>query len=110
MSFGVAITIVAPSDKKALEAIERLTGQTINWIEAAPPAGGEQPEAGADRHGAHGGRPREGARRSARPKSRRPNEDTAPARNRKEPAHRPAEDADTSHLPAFLLRPVPLKA
>ncbi|MBV9260284.1 MAG: DEAD/DEAH box helicase, partial [Pseudolabrys sp.] len=40
---GTAITIVAPIDRKALEAIEKLTGQTIAWAgePAAAPADGE---------------------------------------------------------------------
>src|SRR5215471_4940512 len=40
---GTAITIVAPIDRKAVAAIEKLTGQTIGWM-GAPPAA---PEPGA---------------------------------------------------------------
>jgi superfamily II DNA/RNA helicase len=108
---GVAITIVAPIDGKAVDAIEKLTGQTIPWMDK--PAAQSEPEAErpahAERH-AHGrprhersGRKSEGQRRS--PSGNR----QAPAPRAPRPA-REFEDADTSHLPAFLLRPVTLKA
>src|SRR5205085_86939 len=41
---GTALTIVAPSDSKALDAIEKLTGQPIAWTnELAPSAEAPQP-------------------------------------------------------------------
>src|SRR5215213_5085212 len=43
---GTAITIVAPADGKAVAAIEKLTGQTIEWAGEPPAAaesGGEHP-------------------------------------------------------------------
>ena len=110
---GTAITIVAPMDGRSVDAIEKLTGQPIPWMDkaAAPAAAEPAPEAEAqparaERHEHRGGD--RGERRNQRPRSgehRRPaNEPRRPQRPRE------AEEADTSHLPAFLLRPVTLKA
>jgi superfamily II DNA/RNA helicase len=116
---GTAITIVAPIDGKSVDAIEKLTGQTIPWMEksAAPAALEEaQPREAKSNGRAHrerGGRP-ERSERSRRAADKR--SAPAAARPAASPAARPArpprdfEDADTSHLPAFLLRPVTLKA
>ncbi len=124
---GTAITIVAPSDVKAVAAIEKLTGQTIAW---AP-----SPQRGND---THGGPPRE-ERRDDRKDDRRhgrrshghhhvrhgnSSESPAPQRERNPapparddnrprsvPAPRRDPDAgDGMHLPAFLLRPLRVKA
>jgi superfamily II DNA/RNA helicase len=103
---GTAVTIVAPQDRKAVDAIERLTGQTIAW-------------SGEPAHAAPGRRVR--ATRDARPPRREPaparERAAAPvarldeARSRRRPARPPiVEEAESSHLPAFLFRPVPLKA
>ncbi len=112
---GTAITIVAPIDGKAVDAIEKLTGQTIPWMEKPTPAAepaderparAEAPRShGRPRHERSGGRKGEGQRRSNG--NRAPSSAPAPR-----PAHpaREFEEADTSHLPAFLLRPVTLKA
>jgi superfamily II DNA/RNA helicase len=107
---GTAITLVAPIDGKAVDAIENLTGQTIPWMEkpaAQAEAETERP-ARAEPHG-HGraphersGRKGEGLRRS---NGKRPAAAPRPTRPLRE-----FEEADTSHLPAFLLRPVILKA
>ena len=128
---GTAITIVAPIDRKAVAAIEKLTGQTISWM-GAPPA---EPESGA-RHerGRHersrperrAGRSRDDAPRAGKPggrhggKPHRPEpaappvtrlEDVRPRRPREEPRReKPREDEAAPHLPAFLLRPVSAKA
>ena len=104
---GTAITVVAPADQKSVAAIEKLIGQTIPWM-------GEQPAAPADeapaprRHGHGGARGRSApARREGSPapvarldevRSRRPQKPMA------------REDGVDGHLPAFLLRPVRLKA
>src|SRR5437899_1960579 len=50
---GTAITIVAPSDAKAVAAIEKLIGQTIPWMMGSPPR--EEPSAAVPRahHGRH---------------------------------------------------------
>jgi superfamily II DNA/RNA helicase len=129
---GTAITIVSPADKKSLDAIERLTGQTINWADGPPPASADDAEAHRpQKRGARGRGSRDRQRGEPKPKAARPAEASAPRqdrsdRNRKpqdrsqdqqpkpqsKPQHRPHTDepADTSHLPAFLLRPVPIKA
>jgi superfamily II DNA/RNA helicase len=112
---GTAITIVAPADKKAVAAIETLTGQTIAW-QGAP----QQEAAESGEHRALGRSPRSDAgarRRHARGPQRRPERaaeqqaaapvariDDARKRRRAEPVPEMA-DAD-NHLPAFLLRPV----
>jgi superfamily II DNA/RNA helicase len=129
---GTAITIVAPIDRKSVDAIERLIGLTIPWMGA--PAAVDQPDdrpSAGSRHGnRHRGenRSRERGhdkgheRRPPRPPHREPvRADDQPRPPRREPVRagdqprpRPvqehAEEADGSHLPAFLLRPVPAKA
>jgi superfamily II DNA/RNA helicase len=127
---GTAITIVSPADKKALDAIERLTGQSITWADGPPPAAtADDAEAHRpQKRGSRGRGSRDRQRGETKPKAARPAEAPAPRqerpdRNRKpqdrsqskpqnKPQHRPHADepADTSHLPAFLLRPVPIKA
>jgi superfamily II DNA/RNA helicase len=110
---GTAITIVAPQDGRAVAAIEKLIGQTIPWMDeptrSAPPATPRP----AEEHRSH--RPRHEHQRHqprrpvtpvtpvARPEDSRPRRAPAPVRSH-------AEDSDGSHLPAFLLRPVTLKA
>jgi superfamily II DNA/RNA helicase len=111
---GTAITIVAPADGKAVTAIEQLTGQTIGWAEA--PAGSHAPRA-------HAPAPRHESREHDHPRKDRPARPARKSHQEHEPAKvahidqartrraapRPEEDND-SHLPAFLLRPVKLKA
>ncbi len=133
---GTAISIVAPIDKKSVASIEKLIGQTIPWM-GAPATADEGQETVADegersqRNGRGRGRSRGGAERrpSRRPENRQENRQDArqdgretqdqqpkePVRAGDQPRPRaarqaPAEDADLSHLPAFLLRPVPIKA
>jgi superfamily II DNA/RNA helicase len=118
---GTAITIVAgSSDVKAVAAIEKLIGQPISWMgeppgEAAPahhaPA---QPRQAARQHSR--GRPdaRRQPNRSAPPSVPRtapsaPRTDDVRARRAPPPASARSDEGDASHLPAFLLRPVPLK-
>ncbi len=120
---GTAITIVAPIDTKAIAAIEQLTGQTIAWA-GEPPAAVEEPRVhehreprrqrpprGRERHKEH--QPREAREQRPAAEVARPAADVAhldEARSRR-PAPRPrVEEGDDSHLPAFLLRPVKLKA
>ena len=118
---GTALTIVSPADSKSVSAIEKLTGQTLAWAnEPAPSADAPQPREREHRES----RPR----RSEQPRPRtatsatsvRPAKQERPAaakvahideaRSRR-PAPRPrVEEGDDSHLPAFLLRPVTLKA
>src|SRR5262245_61934133 len=131
---GTAITIVAPADRKAVAAIEKLTGQALAWA-GSPPAAeparrershGERAHGerahGAKAHGEkrHGERPHgershgERGRRSERRRDNAPARDSAPvarldeARPRPKREPRPAEEFE-SHLPAFLLRPVGAK-
>ena len=110
---GTAITIVAGSnDAKAVAAIEKLIGQAIPWMggEALPPA---LPQQAALPHHQGAPQPRRGRADGHRHQPHRP---TAPASfPARLPLHPPAaqprsDDGDASHLPAFLLRPVPLKA
>jgi superfamily II DNA/RNA helicase len=131
---GTAITIVAPSDGKAVAEIEKLIGQSIAW--AASPSGAEAEADGRparrderssrdghrhNRRGHRGGNraPREDRHETSqtRPSRHEPRK-PAPvarideARQRHAPA-RPRETADHDagdHLPAFLLRPVRGKA
>jgi superfamily II DNA/RNA helicase len=106
---GTAITIVAGSDdRKAVAAIEKLIGQPIAWMGEAPGApAAEQPSASVPRQ--RGPQPRrghaDGHRQAHRPHAmaRNPQRPPQPAKSR-------GDDADASHLPAFLLRPVPVKA
>jgi superfamily II DNA/RNA helicase len=101
---GVAITIVAPIDGKAVAAIERLTGQPIPFMEGVAPAPAGEIAIEAEPPRAERSRPRQ------RGHDRRPQRrDQAPP-PRPRPQREAVEEADVSHLPAFLLRPVPIKA
>ena len=135
---GTAITIVAPIDGKSVTAIERLIGQTIPWMgEPAPvesretresrPREGERSHRGGRNRGhsrEHQPQPRQDREppRAAQPQPR-PNQEPArdakpqpprpqpqPQRSQPQPQPQHAEESDGSHLPAFLLRPVSLKA
>jgi len=128
---GTAITIVTPADRKAVSAIEKLTGQSLAW-QSPPPA------ASADADTKHEGRRRErGGARGGRPPRREPaagasRAPAAPSRAAGAPAREPAPAAAARrddmraprgrdrhrdraedvqpHLPAFLLRPFSVKA
>jgi superfamily II DNA/RNA helicase len=103
---GTAITIVSPADHKAVGAIERLIGQPIPWA-------GEPPrEREAERPPAKPARKDHRPQRSHR-SAQRPPAPVARIEEARPPAPRPrerGEEADGTHLPAFLLRPVRLKA
>ena len=132
---GTAITLVAPADTKSLGAIEKLIGQSIPWTSAPPPSEesaaparehrGDRESAAAARQHGRGGR----NQRGRKPKSRHDHtaapsqapapvtriEDARPPRGHKPSpklhGHKPApQSEDGSHLPAFLLRPVRVKA
>jgi superfamily II DNA/RNA helicase len=117
---GTAITIVAPMDGRSVDAIEKLTGQPIPWMEK--PASAEASDAAAPapraEHRERGERPHQRSRGEHRRHSGepRPQAQARPAAQSRPPAQgrprpqRDTEEADTSHLPAFLLRPVTLKA
>ncbi len=117
---GTAITIVAGSnDAKAVAAIEKLIGQPIPWMgdgavtAAAAAEQTESPRQTASppqRQGAP--RPRRG-RADGHRQSQRPAAPASIARipqRPPQPAQPRVDDDDVSHLPAFLLRPVRLKA
>jgi len=98
---GTAITIVAPIDGKAVGAIERLTGQTIPWMDK--PASSEIPAEIRSSQEA------EQAPRNSSPRHRRSNQPPRAAKQKQPQRLRrpqPAEDDSGGHLPAFLLRPV----
>jgi superfamily II DNA/RNA helicase len=108
---GTAITIVAPSDQKAVVLIEKLIGQSIPLTgdhavesEDAPPRRGR-------RHA------RPPAERSHKPASSATREDKVTAIGNMRPRRLPApslrprdETPDLAHFPAFLLRPIRVKA
>src|SRR3954447_13869049 len=136
---GTAITVVAPSDTKSVAAIEKLIGQSIPWMETPPRASlperadvaehheGES-NRGSHRHGEPRGegenQQRNGEHRGGRRHGRSapPRRDGVPApvarlddarpRRAPKPVPQVAADADdgAGHLPAFLLRPVRIKA
>jgi superfamily II DNA/RNA helicase len=123
---GAAITLVAPADGKAVAAIEKLIGQDIPWM-GEPPAASDTAAPSEGRHESRsGGRHGRGApRREQSPTSPRREQprasvtriDEARPRPGRKPAERerprpePAQSDDAlSHLPAFLLRPVRVKA
>jgi superfamily II DNA/RNA helicase len=106
---GTAITIVSPADQKAVGAIEKLTGQTIAWTGEAVADDGEAPASRQRGRRARGGasKKKSEAPVAATPVTQieavRPRRPSAPKQDRH-------DDADSTHLPAFLLRPVRLKA
>jgi len=109
---GTAITIVAPADGKAVTAIEQLTGKTIDWAEAPT-----RSEAPAQKPPTQGGRgPREQQRDRTRPRKGHHEREPAKvahidqARARRSAPVQRTDEGNDAHLPAFLLRPVKLKA
>jgi superfamily II DNA/RNA helicase len=111
---GTAITMVAGSnDAKAVAAIEKLIGQQIPWMgEPAGAATDPQPAASAPRQSErHPRRERQhGHRQANRPPASASRLDDGRPRRAPQPAPSRSDDGDVSHLPAFLLRPVPAKA
>jgi len=91
---GIAITIVAPgNDHKAVAAIERLIGRGIPRAEGSPKMAESTQKPAAKAEHPRKPQPRHKASRSQAAKPRA-----------QEAGH------DVSHLPAFLLRPVSIKA
>jgi superfamily II DNA/RNA helicase len=134
---GTAITIVAGSnDAKAVAAIEKLIGQPIPFMDNLPgtatapqPVSGQTPgreprqESRQPRRGRRDDQRHDNHRRdNHRPpqpapvahieeaRSRRAAQPARPAQQAPRPARPLADDGDASHLPAFLLRPVTVKA
>jgi superfamily II DNA/RNA helicase len=106
---GTAITIVAPIDQKAVGAIERLIGRSIPWM-GDMPVQAEALETRPNKGGRGSPSSRNLGGRGRRPQSRQANEPVRSEKQRPLAHHPPAEQADGTHLPAFLLRPVPAKA
>jgi superfamily II DNA/RNA helicase len=112
---GAAITIVAGSnDAKAVAAIEKLIGQAIPYMDNVPGTPAAAPPQQASRHDQPRREPRRGGRSHHRDRQERPAPvariEDARSRRAPQPAPKRADDGDASHLPAFLLRPVPVKA
>jgi superfamily II DNA/RNA helicase len=112
---GTAITIASSADGKSLAAIEKLIGQPI------PKQGGRsEPErtesrATPEARSAEPQRDSGPGRRNRGERPHRPQGERRPPRQEQAPPARPQPPAATSepatsHLPAFLLRPIPLKA
>jgi len=130
---GVAYTIVTGADAKAVAAIEKLMGQAIPAGPDLSPKGGDQ-EVGSDdaapakprrrersseRSGERSSERSGGRNRAARTPAAASPAAASPAaaapvaridQGRRKPAPAADMDADHSHLPAFLLRPVRIKA
>jgi len=112
---GTAITIVAPGDQRAVAAIEKLIGQSISWA-GTPVLEQEEASSHRRRHNGHSAASRRGRKGSSpgreekvaaigdvRTTMRPPSLPKAPSR--------PRDDGpDLHHFPAFLLRPVRVKA
>jgi superfamily II DNA/RNA helicase len=122
---GAAFTIASSADGKSLAAIEKLIGRKIAWQErtVTPDSNPiEQPRAAAEQPRPDRGRkpqPRQ-HRPERRPDpqhrpERRPEPQARPEQRQRNPEPQaarsePSTEQGTSHLPAFLLRPVPVKA
>src|SRR5271155_4219744 len=113
---GTAISLVAGSnDQKAVAAIEKLIGQPIPWMNGKPieaiSAPQQAPATASPSPPAQRGRQQ--PRRGHADSSRQPQRSASIARIPQRPPQPPkgrGEDGDASHLPAFLLRPITLKA
>ncbi len=123
---GASFTIASSADSKSVAAIEKLIGRKIEWKDAPAHTQSDATEAPRPERQGRGrqGRGNRRDERPARPEKPQPQRDSAPSqplrdpvpqqpRERSEPRRPQAEsagDAIASHLPAFLLRPVPVKA
>src|SRR5262245_45867496 len=103
---GTAITVVTPADRKAVDAIEKLIGRTIEWAKASPRPERTEREAPPRPHA-----PRRPERPSAPPKTAQIAriDEARPHRRQGQGRHDRGPDV-SSHLPAFLLRPARVKA
>jgi len=120
---GTAITIVAPADGKAVAAIESLIGQSIPWSGEPVVAGvdgASREHSGRSRRGRNGAKPapKQGRARADVAKFEPVHQPQAPRQSQPprqpQPPRRPerprAEENDAAQLPAFLLRPIRVKA
>jgi superfamily II DNA/RNA helicase len=115
---GTAITIVAPSDQKAVTLIEKLIGQSIAWMDSPASEPTPEREERVSHHRGHRphGRPSgpvtlggPNRRPPAPPVSDEKVASIGNARSRRNQRQR--DDApDLGHFPAFLLRPIRVKA
>jgi superfamily II DNA/RNA helicase len=109
---GTAITIVAGSnDAKAVAAIEKLIGQSIPFMDNLPGSPAASAALQEERRPPHRGHRSD--HRHQQPRRPAPVARLEEARSRRAPpppARPHADDSDASHLPAFLLRPLPVKA
>jgi superfamily II DNA/RNA helicase len=106
---GTAVTIVAPIDRRAMDSIERLIGQSIPWMN------GEPQKESAEEKPHHPQRADHSQQRNRRARTRNGGQQQrgnkqAPAKQRPQPPQQRDAEADNTHLPAFLLRPVPARA
>ena len=109
---GTAITLVAgANDAKAVDAIEKLIGRPIPWMNGPPPEAPRRAPSTARSTSPPKKRPQQ-PRRGRAEAHRQPHRSSASHPRALQPAQKPRGDDgdDASHLPAFLLRPVPLKA
>jgi superfamily II DNA/RNA helicase len=122
---GAAFTITSSADGKSLAAIEKLIGRKIPQLDhsAAPTAAQSVPSVQTVppvRPAAAAGQPSAASEQPRQERERRPQGRRDRPQKREEPRPRPESrerapapagaGPDTSHLPAFLLRPVPIKA
>jgi superfamily II DNA/RNA helicase len=98
---GAALTIVSPSDQKAVAAIEKLIGRSIAW--AAEPAPDSSTSSRAPNQPSAPPRRRRAERQ---PAERQPATKVTPFEAKRPRARPQPEEATDSHLPAFLLRPI----
>jgi len=120
---GQAFTIVTPADAKHVAAIEKLIGGPIGWAGKAVSAealeerrpSGRKARAPAESKGERASRSRrERAPRERAPAAASPEEPRRPADRRPRPELRREREPDGpvrglgDHVPAFLLRPVPI--
>jgi superfamily II DNA/RNA helicase len=120
---GTAITIVSPSDSRAMAAIEALIGKNIPWMDG-PPRAAESSAPKKERHGQSKDRHGHGKRGAHQQPHReqqapppvklldeaRGRRSSKPAQpSRRSPARHPEPQTET-HLPAFLLRSARVKA
>ncbi len=104
---GIAVTIVAPIDRRAVDTIERLIGQTIPWAgNSLPNEQREEPPRQQQRSHQQRDHARHARKHNGAQQQRTHDRSALQQRSR---ASRETE-TDNTHLPAFLLRPVPARA
>ena len=115
---GTAITIATPADLKAVGLIEKLIGRSIPWAAEIAPAAEPPASAPAPRERRNARRPSpEQPRHKETPQPPPPSSaakiakiGSAPPPRRAPPPRIHDDEPDNGHLPAFLLRPIRVKA